>query len=163
MEISESEEQAEFQKALAARRSSAAFKELDELYEQGFALRHVADMLQTNVYSIRSWRRTEHGWFTDLMKVAQLLAVVDFLKEHGIQDPAAWMETPLHKDSELKPMDLYPKDLGLILGMATGRVIPEKVLDIHDTGWRRRGPSKWEVFEGDDGYLSMRLRADPGV
>lgn len=153
-----SEDVSTFHKLQMERRRNGKAASVEELVDMGFALRDVARMLNTNVFDVQSWRRGDKAWFSDAMKVAHLLAVTDMLSRHGVGNPVAWLETPVLEGFAVRPMDLYPEDTPLLLELASGQASPEKVLDIRDPGWRRRGPSKFEVFEAPDGDLAIRLR-----
>lgn len=154
---SEPEENAAFKRNLIWRRmSSQRVAAIEELEATGLATRDIASLLGVSVWTWRAWRKQDRFWFEDLMKIAQLLAVLDTLKELGVEKPAAWLETRVHERSALVPMGLYPGGVGLMLGLASGRVPVEEVLDIYDQGWRERPPSGWEVFEAFDGHLAIR-------
>lgn len=155
---SEPEEHFTFQRKLLARRLGAQRRALmEELDGSGLATRDIAALLGISVWRWRQWYRATVGHFEDLMRIAQLLAVLDTLEELGVEKPVAWLETPLlHRKSAVTPMGLYPGGLGLMLGLASGRVKVEEVLDIYDQGWRERPPSGWEVFEAFDGHLAIR-------
>lgn len=153
-----SEDVSTFHKLQMARRKDGKAAAVEELLDMGFAVRDIAKMLETTVFDVQSWRRGDKAWFSDAMRVAHLLAVTDMLSRYGVADPAAWMETPVSEGFGVRPMDLYPDDTPLLLELASGRATPEKVLDIRDPGWRRRGPSKFEVFEASDGDLAIRPR-----
>lgn len=154
----DSEDVATFHKLHMERRRNGKATAVEELLDKGFAMRDVAKMLNTTVFDVQSWRRGDKAWFSDAMKVAHLLAVTDMLFRYGIADPAAWFETPVLKGFVARPMDLYPDDMPLLLDLASGQASAEKVMDIRDPGWRRRGPSPFEVFEASDGDLAIRVR-----
>jgi hypothetical protein len=161
---SEAEEALAFQTVLLARRTSRDWRKnhwagLDALEDKGMASRHIAHMLDVSLAELRDWRRRKSGWFSDVMKVAQALAVLDFLEHHGHKDPVAWLETPLLAGTGVIPLELYPQDLGMLLGLASGRLPYGEALDKYDPGWRTRPPSEWEVFKNCDGTFSIG-RAD---
>ena len=157
-----SEDAATFHKLQMERRRNGKAVAVKELLDKGFAVRDLAKMLTASVFEIRSWSRGDGGWLTDAMKVAHLLATVDMLERYGKDDPAGWFETPVAEGFAVTPMDLYPEDMPLLLELASGQATAEKVLDIRDPGWRRRGPSPWEVFEASDGELAVGLREPAG-
>ncbi len=157
-----SEDSATFHKLHMERRRNGKAVAVEELVDKGFATRDLAKMLECSVYNVQSWRRREVAGFEDAMKVAHLLATTDMLEHVGVPDPAAWFETPVMEGFGVTPMDLYPDDMPLLLELASGQAPAEKVLDIRDPGWRRRGPSPFEVFEAPDGGLAIRPREAAG-
>ena len=79
--------------------------------------------------------------------------------EYLIREVASWLETPIHPDAPITPMDIIANDRwDLALRLAgTHEQDPELVLDEFEPGWRKRFESSVEVFTGPDGLPGVRL------
>ena len=76
-----------------------------------------------------------------------------------VEEIASWFEVPLVKGVPVTPIDLYAIDRAdLVFAFANGQKDPEVLLTQHDPGWRERYRSEFEVFVGDDGNRSVRLK-----
>ena len=148
--------------ARAKRLMESSVQLLDELAALGFAWRHIARMIGVSVPAVQKWRRGERMTPDNQDRLATLLAACDLIQDCFVVDVAAWFEIPIVPSVPVRPMDLYAADqLDLLLDWVSHQQTdPEKVLTLFDPGWRERYASEFEVFEADDGQLSLR-RKDP--
>ena len=133
---------------------------LEELASLGFAWRHIAQMIGVSVPAIQKWRRGEGMSPENLAKVAELLATCDLIEPNFVFDVAAWFEIPIMPPVPVRPLDLYAAGcVDLLLDWVSQQERdPEKVLTGFDRNWRERYATEFEVFEADDGHLSLRRK-----
>jgi hypothetical protein len=134
---------------------------LEELSDLGFAWRHIAQMVGVSVPAVQKWRRGESMSADNLDKVATLLATCDLIKDlFPIDDIATWFEIRIIPTVPVRPMDLYAAgNIDLLLDwVSMHESDAERVLTLFDPDWRERYRSGYEVFEDEDGELSLRAK-----
>lgn len=153
----------ELQERASKKAKLAPIRLLEELGDQqGLSWRAVAKLLGVTVQSIRKWRMGDAISGENRERLACLAAYLEMLNwQAGIQDPASWLETPIVSGVPLTPIDAYARgELPLLLEYSCDRVSGEALLSAVDPEWRRSyQESRWEVFEAEDGNLSIRARA----
>jgi hypothetical protein len=135
---------------------------LGELSDQhGVAWSDIAAMLGVSVPALRKWRKTSSGTTPENhQKLARLVAFFSVLGE-SVASPARWMSMPPVDGYNVAPENLYSDDAApALLDLAAGNagVSPEALLDELEPGWRETWLSRYEVFEAEDGEMSMRPR-----
>lgn len=146
---------------LSAERAKASVGTmLGELGDMGFAWRDLARMVGVSVPAMQKWRRGDKASGDSRQRVASLLAACDLIRKHYmVEEIASWFEVPLVKDVPVTPIDLYAEDRAdLVFEFANGQMDPEVLLTEYDPEWRERYRSDFEVFVGDDGNRSVRLK-----
>lgn len=133
---------------------------LEELFELGFAWRHIAALVGVSVAAVQKWRRGEGTSGQNRQKVASLLATCDLVADHyGVHEVASWFEMPLLPGVPVTPVDLWAAGrTDLVFDHASGHMDPEQVLTNWDGQWRERYRSDFETYRAGDGQLSIRLR-----
>lgn len=153
------EQQRELRSRTADRVRATHTEMLNELYELGFSWRNIAKMLNVSVPAVQKWRRGEGVSGAKRKDIAQLLALCDMVSDYYmVRDVASWFEVPILDDAPVTPVELYAaQKLNLVLDYAAGnRRDPESILSAFNPGWREDYSSDFEVFEADDGELSIR-------
>ncbi len=108
---------------------------------------------------MRKWRRGESPTGENRLAVARLAALVDLLEQVPIQDPASWLEMPVVDGYKPRNLDLYRAGhADVLLDLAGLRMTPEAALDETEPTWRVSLLREHEVFEAEDGQLSIRHR-----
>ncbi|HUF58385.1 MAG TPA: hypothetical protein VMR89_02720 [Actinomycetota bacterium] len=133
---------------------------LEALSGYGFAWSAIARMVGVSVPALRKWRNGETPTGPNRRRLAQLLAMVEFLaKDYLVDDPASWMEVPISSEAPISPGDLYALDrTDLVLDWASHRMEATAVLDESMPDWRERYASDFEVSRWHDGQLVTRPR-----
>lgn len=133
---------------------------LDELSTgRGMGWSDIARLVGVSVQALRKWRQKEPATGENRHGVARLAALLDLLENVPIRDPASWLEIPVVQRYGLRNLDLYR--LGrpeLLFDLAHLRISPEQAMDELDPEWRVHHRLDNEVFEADDGQLSIRQR-----
>ena len=133
---------------------------LEELSDLGFSWRDIARTSQVSVPALRKWRLGASATGENRKRVATMAAFCDIARDqYLISEVASWLETPIHPDAPITPMDMIVKDRwSLVLQLAsTHGQDPELVLDEFEPDWRQRYESSVEVFTGPDGLPGVRL------
>ena len=133
---------------------------LEELSDLGFSWRDIARTSQVSVPTLRKWRLGAPATGENRKRVATMAAFCDIAREEClIREVASWLETRIHLDVPITPMDLIANDRwDLVLRLAsTDGQDPELVLDEFQPEWRHRYDSPVEVFTGPDGLPGVRL------
>lgn len=135
---------------------------LQDLAGYGFAWSAIAQLVGVSVPAVRKWRNGEAPSASNRHRLAQLVALVEFLsRDYLVDDPAGWLEVPISSEAPVTPADLYA--LGrteLILDWASHRLDPQSVLDEVDPNWRETFASEFEVAAWHDGQLMTVRRED---
>lgn len=143
-------------------RAKAPFSEmLDEVADLGFAWRDLARMMGVSVPAIQKWRRGKSKPSGEnRRRVASLLAACDLVAEHYmVAEVASWFEMPLVPGVPVTPIELFGRErVDLVFDFASGQSDPEALMTQFDAKWRTQYMSDFEVFEGCDGYPSLRLK-----
>lgn len=133
---------------------------LDYLNGIGFSWRDVARMAGVSVPALRKWRQGEAAMPENRLRVARLVALCDIAcDQYLIDDPASWLETPIHEQIPIAGVDLLAAgrvDLALRLA-ADGGTDPQSVLDEFDPQWNTRYISNVELFIAPDGVPGLRM------
>lgn len=133
---------------------------LEELSDLGFSWRDIARTSQVSVPALRKWRLGAPATGENRRRVALMAAFCDIAREKClIREVASWLETPIHSDAPITPMDMIANDRwNLVLRFAsTYGQDPELVLDEFEPDWRHRYDSPVEVFTGPDGLPGVHL------
>jgi transcriptional regulator with XRE-family HTH domain len=133
---------------------------LNELADLGFSWRDIASMVGVSVAAIQKWRKGEKVAGTNRYKLASLLAACDFIMAHlHAEDVAQWFETPIIDGAPVTPIDIWSEgNYLLVFEYVTQHITPEQAMNEFQPDWRERFSSNWEVFEADDGNLSIRAK-----
>lgn len=143
---------------------------LDFLYEEGFAWRDLSSMSGVDRVKMTRWRVKKLGTkdvtpsFTDseLESLSKLAGMCDVLLSEIVNEsmPAAWFEVPFNQaDCPLTPMDVYKAGRFDLLAAYAFDKDGVAILDEFDPQWRERYATCWEVFEAEDGWLSIRMKS----
>jgi len=128
----------------------------------GMAWRDVARILNVSVAAIQKWRRGEGVQGDNRLKISKIVALIKFLEENFVTDPASWLEMPVKDGVMLTRIDLLAAgryDLVLELGEFEQSAPADSVLDEFDPTWRiTRVDNNFEVFTASDGVPSIRPR-----
>ena len=133
---------------------------LEELSDLGFSWRDIARTSRVSVPALRKWRLGAPATGENRKRVATMAAFCDIAREeYLIREVASWLETPIHPDAPITPMDMVAEDRwDLVLRLAsTHGEDPELVLEEFEPDWRHRYESPVEVFTGPDGLPGVRL------
>ena len=108
--------------------------------------------------AVRKWRRGEPARAEHRDQLAKFAALIAYLGDVGLHDPASWIDIPVSADSTLKPLDLFlnrRSDLVVLLG--AGAVDPQDALDEFEPGWRNAftPDTEYEVVRLSDGSRSV--------
>jgi transcriptional regulator with XRE-family HTH domain len=121
----------------------------------------IASWAGVSVSAVRKWRKGEAATPENRSRLAKIAALLDWLTEYMIEDPAQWleMEFALPVGYSIRPLDLLLEGhFGSLLDIAAGRATPEQELDRLEPGWRDSRRSDFEVFEAGDGQRAIRAR-----
>lgn len=151
---------------LAARTSAKARKSVTGLLaelgqERGMSWSDIASWAGVSVSAVRKWRQGGEATPENRSRLAMIAALLDWLTEYMIEDPAQWleMEFPLPAGYSIRPLDLLLEEqVDGLLDIAAERATPEQVLDRLDSTWRDTLRSDFEVFEAADGERAIRAR-----
>lgn len=133
---------------------------LEELSDLGFSWRDIARTSQVSVPTLRKWRLGAPAAGENRKRVAAMAAFCDIAREkYLIREVASWLETRIHLDVPITPMDLIANDRWDLVRRLASNHGPESelVLDEFEPGWRHRYDSPVEVFTGPDGFPGVRL------
>ena len=133
---------------------------LEELSDLGFSWRDIARTSRVSVPALRKWRLGAPATGENRKRVATMAAFCDIARDqYLIHEVVGWLETPIHPDAPITPMDMIAKDRwDPVLRLAsTHGEDPEVVLEEFEPGWRKRYESSVEVFTGPDGLPGVRL------
>jgi len=137
---------------------------LAELSERGMAWRDVARLVNVSVPAVQKWRRGEGITGENRLRLAGVVAVLVCLDRKMVNEPVSWLEMPVLRDVSVSAMDLLAADrYDLVLELAADDPVigtdRAQVLNEFDPQWRTRHvDDNFEVFEADDGILSIRPR-----
>jgi hypothetical protein len=132
---------------------------LEELGERGFSWRDVAKLAGVTVPAVRKWRTGAPSSPERRTDLARAAGLCDLLDEFHVVDPAGWLMTRIVKDVPVTWMDLYRAGLAewVVDAAAPNRTPdPNRLLDAFDPDWRQKYRTDYEVFEAEDGELSIR-------
>ena len=133
---------------------------LEELSGLGFSWRDIARTSRVSVPALRKWRQGAPATGENRKRVATMAAFCNIARdEYHIREVASWLETPIHPDAPITPMDMIVRDRwDLVLRLAgTHGEDPELMLEEFEPGWRKRYESSVEIFVGPDGLPGARL------
>ncbi|MCY3562213.1 MAG: transcriptional regulator [bacterium] len=133
---------------------------LGELSDLGFSWRDIARTSRVSVPALRKWRQGAPATGENRRRVATMAAFCGIARDEClISEVASWLETPIHPDAPITPLDMIANDRwDLVLRLAsTHGQDPELALDEFEPDWRERFESSVEVFTGPDGRPGVRL------
>jgi transcriptional regulator with XRE-family HTH domain len=132
---------------------------LERLSALGFSWRDLGRVFGVSVPALRKWRNGEPASGQNRLRVARLAAFCEIVSDQYLNDdPASWLEIPLHIDAPVTGIDLLVMDrfdLAFKLAGDEG-TDPGWVLDQVDPEWRDRYRSPVEVFIAPDGMPGIR-------
>lgn len=136
---------------------------LNALSEAGFAWRDIARLVQVSVPALQKWRKGDGMTGANRYKVAKIVALLEVLANHFINEPASWLEMPVKEGVSLSRLDLAADgryDLVLELISDDGDPISATaILDEYRPDWRESlVDGSFEVFTASDGVASIRPR-----
>jgi DNA-binding transcriptional regulator YiaG len=89
--------------------------------------------------AVRKWLRGENARPEIAARLFRLVALLDLLKEAGVEEPAGWIDVPVSVESTLTPLNLFTAGRpDLVLLLANDAADPYEVLDEYDPDWRSR-------------------------
>lgn len=150
----------EWQIGSANRAKQGVQETLEQLADLGFAWRDLAKMIGVSVPALQKWRRGQKTSGENRLRAAAVLAACDLVAKHYlIEQVASWFEVPLVANVPVTPIVLYAENRpDLVFEFASAQKDPEELLTEFDVGWRLRYRSNFEVFEAEDGNLSLRSK-----
>jgi hypothetical protein len=133
---------------------------LNELSKvRGLGWSDIARLVGVSVQALRKWRQHEPITGENRLAVARLAALLDLLEGVPVQDAAGWLEIPLVQGYALRHVDLYQRARAdLLFDLAHLRISPAEAMTELDPDWRDHYRLDHEVFDADDGQLSIRRR-----
>ncbi|MBF4631377.1 transcriptional regulator [Clavibacter michiganensis subsp. phaseoli] len=134
------------------------------LSDAGFAWSDVARLAQVSIPAIQKWRRGAGMTGQNRFKLAKLVAILDVLDFHFIQEPVSWLEMPLRQGIAITRMDLMLHDrYDLLLESLNdddGAKSVTSVLDEFNSSWRDLFvDAHFETFIASDGVASTRPKS----
>jgi ribosomal protein S12 methylthiotransferase accessory factor YcaO len=137
---------------------------LSSLSEAGFAWRDVARLAQVSVPAVQKWRRGEGMAGGNRYRMAKVVALIEVLANHFVNDPASWLEMPVKDGVALSRMDLLADSrFDLVLELISdddNPVSAARVLDEYAPNWRNDlVDDVFETFTASDGIVSIRPRS----
>ena len=153
----------EFEQLLRTHASERTRESLPDLLgalgELGFAWRDLARIFGVSIAALRRWRQGEPASDDHRWRVARLAAFCEIVQEHCmIDDPASWLETPIHIAAPTTGLDLIANerfDLAFRLA-ADDASDPDSILDAFNAGWRQQFATSVEVFVAAEGHRGLR-------
>jgi len=133
---------------------------LRRIADLGFSWRGIARLIGVSVPAVQKWRRGHAATGQSRFNAAAVLAASVLIEQHYlVQDVASWFEAPIAFGCPVTAIDLYAaKKPQLVFRLATGRADPEQIMSAFDPDWRETYRSDFEVFESEDGGLSIRAK-----
>jgi ribosomal protein S12 methylthiotransferase accessory factor YcaO len=137
---------------------------LSMVSEAGFAWRDVARLAHVSVPAVQKWRRGEGMAGGNRYQIAKVVALIEVLANHFVNDPVSWLEMPVKDGVALSRMDLLAENrFDLVLELVSdddNPVSAAQVLDEHNPNWRTDlVDSVFETFTATDGIVSIRPRS----
>jgi hypothetical protein len=126
----------------------------------GMSLSDISTVSKTPTAKLRTWRRGDDSQITEAQQIAvdQLLRFLSDCKEAGAEDPASWMERRLVTGYTVRGLDLYLENERITLMEIMKGTDAVPLLDWAIRDWRTRFDTRFEVFEAEDGYPSLRMK-----
>jgi hypothetical protein len=134
------------------------------LSEYGMAWRDVARLVKVSVPAVQKWRRGEGITGENRLRLAGVVALLACLEDKMVNEPVSWLEMPVLRDVSVSAMDMVAADrYDLVLELAADDPVLGadrlQILDEFEPHWRTtRVDDNFEVFEAEDGVLSIRPR-----
>jgi hypothetical protein len=130
---------------------------LQSLLDQGCSWRMLSECTGIAEPVLRTMARAGTNNPLATAKLAALTSSLYLLRrQHGVDDPVAWLESPIQPDAPITRMTvLAAEQFDLLFGLATGAIHPEKALDRFEPGWRDRYFSVFKTVPDSDGHLSI--------
>lgn len=137
---------------------------LDVVADAGFAWRDIARLAQVSVPAVQKWRRGEGMSGPNRYRMAKIVALLDVLANHFVNEQASWLEMPVREGVALSRMDLlFENRFDLVLELVSEDGDPEaatSVLDEFAPNWRESlVDNSFETFVAADGIVSIRPKA----
>lgn len=133
---------------------------LTELSDLGFSWRDLSRVVGVSVPALRKWRHGESATGENRLRVARVAAFCNIVRDqYLIDEPASWLETPIHLDAPINGFDLLAADrVDLAFRLAGDHdADPESILDEFEPQWRQRFATSLEVFVADDSTPGLRF------
>ena len=126
---------------------------------RGLGWSDIARLVGVSVQAVNKWRRREPVTGQNRLAVARLAALLELLADVPVDDPAGWLEIPVVEGYSPRHLDLYRLNRAdLLFELAHLRVAPEQALGELHADWQDRYRLEHEVYEAEDGQLSIRRR-----
>jgi len=137
---------------------------LTMLSEAGFAWRDVARLAKVSVPAVQKWRRGDGMAAGNRFRMAKVVALMEVLANHFVNDPASWLEMPVKDGVALSRLDLLANGrFDLVLELISDDDNPVSaalVLDEYAPSWRNDlVDDVFETFMASDGIVSIRPRS----
>lgn len=153
---------------LEDRQQAAAAQEpmklLRVLSDAGMSWRDVARLVQVSIAAVQKWRRGGDITGANRLKLARVVALLDILDVHAIQEQVSWLEMPVKDGVNASRMDMVADGRhDLVLELITDdhtNVPVDSVLDEYDPAWRSsRSDDSFETFVDAEGVIAIRPKA----
>lgn len=147
----------------AVKAKSGAGELLDGLSGRGFSWAGLARLLGVSVPALRKWRTGQATASPEHRRgLAQFEATCELLEELMVDEVASWFEIPLQTGVSTSCAEIYRAGrIDLVFDYATHRIAdPRDVLSAFQPDWRQVLADGFEVFEGSDGELAIRMSDD---
>lgn len=126
---------------------------------RGLGWSDIARLVGVTVQAVNKWRRREPVTGQNRLAVARLAALLELLADVPVNDPAGWLEIPVVEGYSPRHLDLYRLNRAdLLFELAHLRITPDQALRELDPDWQNRYRLEHEVYEAEDGQLSIRRR-----
>lgn len=127
--------------------------------DRGLAWSDIARFVGVSVAALRKWRQGEPATPAHRLAIAKLAAFMEMLANVPVVDTSGWLELPVAEGFAPTHGDIYMRGRAeLLLELATLRVAPGEALKEVDPAWQENQQLEHEVFEAEDGQLSIRRR-----
>jgi hypothetical protein len=133
---------------------------LVELAEaRGLGWTDIASTVGVSVSAVRKWRTGGDCAPENRLKLAKLAAILDFLEDALVVDPAGFLLMRMRDDITLRHIDVVRAGRAdLILDLATHRRTAIDVLNEFDPDWRQTFRSTHEITVDAEGERALQRR-----
>jgi hypothetical protein len=134
---------------------------LRALGDAGMAWRDVARLVKVSVPAVQKWRRGEGITGANRLRLAKVVAMLEVLGEHFVNEQVSWLEMPVKEGVAISRLDMLAVDrYDLVLELLSdddGVAPVEDVLDEFDPEWKQtRVDNAFETYVAADGVVSIR-------
>lgn len=119
----------------------------------------IARVVGVSVQAVRKWRQGAPTSPDHCVSLSRFAALLERLENHGIKEPANWLELPVVPGYTPRHIDLYVAGCtGVLLDLAQGLLDSAAALGECAPDWRNSLVREHETFEAEDGNLAIRRR-----